>query len=120
MDAARLAYERALELDPTRVDSALRLASLCVYLGRMERASTLIDGLIARYPEAAEPLRVRALLHLASEDRRAAARDYEAALELAPGAKDARALAELYAGLGDEEAAARWRAAARRLDPSGR
>ncbi len=119
MEAAARAYERSLMLLPNAVEVTMRLAPVCAYLGRTDEAMARIDEVIARCPDAATPLSVRALVHLARQDLRGAARDYEAAHARAPSAVWARELANLYPRIGDAAAAARWRAEAERLTALG-
>lgn len=120
MEAAGLAYERALELVPTAVEVTMRLVPLWASLGRTDEALARIDEVIALCPDDAAPLSVRGLVHLARQDLRGAKRDYEAAFAKAPDGRRARELAAVYARLGDAEASARWRAEAERLDASER
>lgn len=119
MAAAALAYERALQLLPTAVEVTMRLVPVCAYLGRTDEALARIDEVIALCPDAAAPLSVRALVRLARQDLRGAARDYVAAHVRAPSAVGARELADLYLRIGDAAAVAYWRAEAGRLEASG-
>ena len=58
-DAAALAYRRALELEPRLPGAALGLAMLLLEAGGQAEAGLLMEGLVARHPQAALP---RALL----------------------------------------------------------
>ena len=118
MEKAGLAYGRALMLLPNAVEVTMRLVPVLAYLGRTDEALARIDEVIALCPDAAAPLSVRALVHLARRDPRTAVRDHEAAHAKAPSAQGARELAELYLGMGDAAAAAHWRAEAARLEAS--
>jgi predicted CXXCH cytochrome family protein len=118
MEAAALAYERALMLQPNAVEVTMRLVPVWAYLGRTDEALVRINEVITACPDAAAPLRVRALVHLARRDPREAARDHEAAHAKAPNAQGARELADMYLGMGDAAAAEHWRAEAARLETS--
>ncbi len=79
-DAARAAWERALRLEPARLDVLLSLSTLHLEHGRPADALPLLERLCARYPDlpAAHGNRIVALQQM-GEERRAAELADEAA-----------------------------------------
>jgi predicted CXXCH cytochrome family protein len=114
---ARVAYERALELDPGLGESATNLGLLLARLGEARAGHELLSALIERHPRAEGALRNRALVRQQLGDERGMLADLERAYALAPRASVAAALAQLAQGRGDRAQQARWAAEAARLDP---
>ena len=116
-NAARRAYEHALELDPELCESTTNLGPLLAHAGEAAAGKKLLDDLIARHPLADGAWRNRAVVRLALGDEAGCRADLENALKLLPDADLAGALAKLAEQRGDAAGARRWRDEARRLDP---
>jgi predicted CXXCH cytochrome family protein len=115
--AARAAYQRALELDPTLAEATINLAPLLARMGSPDAGLALLDDLLALHPLADTAYRNRAVIHAALDDEPSFRADLEAAQRLRPDAELARALARHAERRRDEEAVRRWTAEAHRLDP---
>ena len=117
LEDARLAYERALVLDPAQDETTVNLGPVLARLGRAGEARRRLDELLEREPGAEGALRNRAVVRLAQGDLDGAIEDLEAAQAVLPRSANATALAELYAKKGDAEVSEYWKETARRLDP---
>ncbi len=115
-EAARAAYARALELDPTLVDAYVNLGRLAHVAGDAREAARLYHLALERTPD--DPV-VHFNLALALEDTRGAApaaSHYERAIELDPSFADAHFnLAGLCEKLGRQAAALRHYSAYKKL-----
>ncbi len=118
-EAARAAYARALELDPTLVDACVNLGRLAHEAGDAREAARLYHLALERTPD--DPV-VHFNLALALEDTRGAApaaSHYERAIELDPTFADAHFnLAGLCEKLGRQAAALRHYSAYKKLTES--
>ena len=118
------AFERALELDPERLNTRFKLANALARQGRMDAAAEHYDQVLAAQPDNAEVLIKRATARINLGQSQAAIADFRSAVEAAPA--DARArlrFAEALEYLGDPRAAAEQRALADELaseDPEER
>lgn len=105
-DAARDAYRRALQLDPSSMTSLNNLAALELDAGHPDRAVALYDEAIARHPDvpALRLNRARALVRLGKKEE--ALQGLRSAMaEATEEPALLREAAELFLELGDEERA---------------
>lgn len=116
-DDARVAYERALALDPGQVETAVNLGSLLGRLGRAPSGIALLDNVLRTYPQAEGALRNRAVLRYLRGDVAGFVADLEEAFAILPQVTVARTLAQFYAASGRADLARQWDQAARQLQP---
>ncbi|MBI5433894.1 MAG: tetratricopeptide repeat protein [Planctomycetes bacterium] len=116
-EEARACYERARALDPTEPAVQTNLAGVLNQLGRHGEALKLLDPLLERVPHAEAALLNRARARAALGELAGARTDLETLQASRPRGDVAESLANLCEALGDGAAAARWRAAARRIEP---
>lgn len=117
LDDARVAYERALALDPGQAESAVNLGGLLGRMGRAQSGITHLDNVIRTHPRAEGALRNRGILRYLRGDIAGFVSDLEAAFAIHPQATVARTLAQHYAGVGRADLARQWDQAARKLQP---
>jgi len=115
---ARVAYARALELDPASAETAVNLGPLLGKLGNPREGIAVLDRVIAAHPKASPALCNRAVLRLQVGDADGFASDLETAFRVAPNALVAGALAEHYRRAARADESARWARAAVRIDPT--
>jgi tetratricopeptide (TPR) repeat protein len=104
-DAAQF-YQGAIDVNPDHVGARANLARLYLFSGAPDRALDLIAPAIAKHPDDAELLTVRAAARLQKKDTVGAQADSERAVRLAPTNEDAVAvLAGLYVSAGHKDEA---------------
>ncbi len=104
-DAAQF-YQGAIDVDPQHLGARIHLARLYLFSGAPDRALDLIAPAIAKHPDDAELLTVRAAARLQQKDVSGAQTDAERAVQLQPTNEDAVAvLAGLYSSIGASDKA---------------
>lgn len=99
-------YQGAIDVDPGHLDARASLARLYLFTSHPEKALELIQPALARQPENARLLTVRAVARLRLKDPAGARADAERAVRLAPSDTDAlAALAGVYRETGQPEQA---------------
>jgi tetratricopeptide (TPR) repeat protein len=99
-DAAQF-YQGAIDVDHEHVGARTNLARLYLFGGAPERALELIEPAIAKHPDDAELLTVRAAARLQQKKASEAQEDAERAVRLQPTNEDAvEVLAGLYTSIG--------------------
>ena len=116
---ARGAYERALALDPDLSPSAINLGQLLGQFGEGELGLALLDGVLARHPEAVGALRNRAGLRYEQQDTAGFQADVIQAFELQPSVQLAKILTDWFLFRRDPATAATWQQRATQEDPLG-
>ena len=86
------AYRNALELDESQVRARARLGRMMVFGGAPDQALETIEPGLAKHPQSADLLAVRAAVHQQQGDIEGARKDAEAALAAEPNQPDATAL----------------------------
>jgi tetratricopeptide (TPR) repeat protein len=95
-------YQGALDVDPDYVDAQAALGRLLAFGGASERALKVIEPGLAKHPDDARLLVVRAAARFQLKDLPGALTDAEHAARVAPGDEDSIALlASLYQSQGD-------------------
>jgi len=116
IDAALAEYREAIRIDPDLAESVSNLGLLHGRVGNTRTGLRVLDGLLARHPEADGALRNRALIKRAVGDSEGFLSDLEAAMGLLPSPELARALSGEWQRLGRMDRANYWRAEAERLE----
>ncbi len=116
-DAALIAYERALVLDPTQGETSVNLGALLGRTGDTKRALAVLTAEIERHPLAEGALRNRAIVRMNTGDAAGGAADLDAAFQIRPQAAVARALAQYWKKVGADQVARQWFDRAHELDP---
>ena len=116
-DDARVAYERALAIDPGQAETAVNLGVLLGRLGRTKEGVVHLDNVIRNHPQTEAALRNRGILRYVQGDTAGFAADLEAAFAILPQATIARTLAQHYSRVGRDDLARRWDQEARKLQP---
>ena len=99
-------YQGAIDADPGQLAARARLARLYLFTSHPEKALALIEPALAREPDNAEFLTVRAAARLRTKDATGARTDAERAVQLAPMDADAvSALVGVYREAGQPERA---------------
>jgi tetratricopeptide (TPR) repeat protein len=98
--AARVAFQRALTLDPGDVEALTGLVDLELRLGGASEATRVVERALARSPRHPAYYRLRSRVAEAAGDRTGAERDLRQALEIDP--RDTRAAVELGRLLSDQ------------------
>jgi tetratricopeptide (TPR) repeat protein len=95
-------YQGIVDSNPDNVEARAHLGRMLVFAGAPERAQEIIDPALAKQPDEASLLTVRATVRLRMNDKAGAVDDAERALKSAPGNEDAIAVrAGLYQQAGD-------------------
>jgi len=94
-------YQAAIDVDPAHIGARTKLARLYLFSGAPDRALDLIAPAIAKHPDDAELLTVRAAARLQQKNTSGARADAERAVALDPTNEDAVAvLSGLYTSAG--------------------
>ncbi len=104
-DAAQF-YQGAIDVDPQHLGARTNLARLFLISGAPDRALDLIAPAIAKHPDDAELLSVRAAARMQQKDSSGGEADAKRAVDLDPTSEDAASvLAGYYMSIGKLEAA---------------
>jgi tetratricopeptide (TPR) repeat protein len=99
-------YQAAIDVAPDHLGATTKLARLYLFAGAPDRALDLIGPAIAKHPQDAELLAVRAAVRVQQKNLSGAQEDAEQAVRLAPGNEDAvGVLAGLYRAAGENDKA---------------